>query len=319
MQSWVQSPAGGGTCAYAAGMAGRRAVGALLVIVASLLAPVALAGYWLQHTLTDPRSFADTVAPLAERAEVRAAVGAAVTTAIVEGLAAEGRLGPTRAGPLDARIVVERAVGSAVTRFVEGDGFDDAWQAMTTGVGMTMAGLLEPDASGPLSLSAGTLALDTGVVVEQVRARLVEQGLPWVGSLDLTGLGRRVVLVDSPELQRAVDALRLILPAAGWLWVPVAALFVVGVALWPDRRRGLAWTGIGLALAGAALWWALRWAHATLAASAGSSQVAVLVDLLAGAVLRIPQAGALVMGSVGGALAVGAGLVLAAGARSPRA
>ncbi len=293
-------------------MVARRVVAALLVIAASILAPLSIGALWAERTVMRTDRFVATVEPLAHSDEVNRVVGDAVADAIIERVDAGTRLGES----LPDRELLTRAIASGVnsaieagvTRFIDGDVFDDVWIAISTQVQQQLSSILRGEGPESLSLSAGQLTLDTGVVLANAQAALVERGIPLVGLLDLSDAGEQIVLVDSPQLQQAADVLGVFLPVAPWLWVGVLALFVAGVLLWPRRSRGLAYAGVGLAVGGVVLWAGLDLGQASLVRSAPAPERGELTDVLATVLLRFLANGALVMVAVGVALAVAAWL-----------
>ena len=60
-------------------MTARRIIAAVLLILASILAPFAVGAHWAQRTLTDTQQFAQTVGPLADDPIVQQAVERAVS------------------------------------------------------------------------------------------------------------------------------------------------------------------------------------------------------------------------------------------------
>mgnify|MGYP001787607731 CR=1 FL=1 len=69
----------------------RRIIAALLIILASVLAPFAVGALWAERTITSPQAFNETLAPLADDPLVRQTVSTEVSAAIIDAIDAEGR------------------------------------------------------------------------------------------------------------------------------------------------------------------------------------------------------------------------------------
>jgi hypothetical protein len=294
----------------------RRIIAALLIVVASLLAPFALGALWAERTITETDTFVETLAPLAHDPVVQQTVATEVSTAVVGALDAQGRIEKALSqlnGPLaeirpDSAIAqgiasgINGAIESGVTSYTQSDRFGDAWTAIATLLQEQFVKLINRDtADAAVTLQDGQVVLDTKVAVEKVTAQLSERGVPFVDSLEVPG--REVVLADTPNLQTAATALSIFLPVASWLWVVVLVMFLVGIVLWRPRSRGLMWTGIGLAIGGAVLYGGLHLGQAQLVRQAPTDFAAVL-SAVSTTMLRFLVNALLVMISIGIALAL---------------
>lgn len=279
----------------------RRVIAALLIIIASVLAPFAVGALWAERTITTTQTFTETLAPLADDPIVRETVATEVSTAIIEALDAQTRaedlLGGLE-GPLaglrserglDSVIAaaiasgVNDAITSGVEAYVDSDRFGRGWELLTTGLQEQFVALLENrDPDSAVTLREGEIILDTGVALERIQEQLAEQGVPFVGALGIPG--REIVLADAPNLQLVADALSIFMPIATWLWVVVVAMFIGGILLWRPRSRAVLWTGVGLSVGSLAAYVGLNLGTATIthAAPTGYGPLAetVMVTLL---------------------------------------
>ena len=307
----------------------RRIVAALLIIVATVLAPVAITGLWAQRTLTDTQLFVETVAPLADDPQVRQTVSTEVSSALVEAVDAKTRLqeavgnfdGPV-AQLVDNDVIlnsiasgINGAIESGVQQYTQSDRFGDAWLAITTKLQEGLVAMINRDTSNAaVTLQEGQIVLDTKVAAEKVQAELVAKGVPFADQLDRVP-GRDLVLADTPRLQTAADVLHIALPVASWLWWVVMGLFLVGALLWPRRARGFMWAGLGLLLAGGVTYLVLGIGEDQVVGSAPSAYTGVMTSLLS-VLLRFLANALLVMVCVGAAFLVAGWL--AGGANSGR-
>ncbi len=294
----------------------RRIIAALLIIVASLLAPFAIGALWAERTITETDTFVETLAPLADDPVVQQTVATEVSTAVIDAVDAQGRIEKALAqlnGPLadlrpDAAITqgiasgINGAIQSGVTSYTQGDRFGDAWMAIATLLQEQFVKLINRDtADAAVTLQDGQVVLDTKVAVEKVTAQLSERGVPFVDSLEVPG--REIVLADAPNLQTAATALGIFLPVANWLWAVVLVMFLVGILLWRPRSRGVMWTGIGLAIGGALMYGGLNLGQAALVAQAPADFADVL-SAVSTTMLRFLANALLVMTCTGVLLAI---------------
>lgn len=307
----------------------RRIIAALLLIVASLLAPFAVGALWAERTITSSEQFTETLAPLAQDPVVREVVGTEVTTALIDAIDAESRA-QTLLGNLDGPLAglrsdrgvdsvlaaaiasgVNDAITTGVDSYVTSDRFGQGWNLLTAALQEQFVALLEDrDPDSAVTLVQGQIVLDTGVALDRVQQQLAEQGVPFAGKLDVPG--RQIVLADTPNLQLVADALAVFLPVAAWLWVVVVAMFVGGILLWRPRSRAVLWTGIGLSLGALLAYVGLDLGTATISEAAPTG-FGPLVGTVLATLLRFLINALLVMLTLGLALILGGWLAGATG------
>jgi hypothetical protein len=301
-------------------MTARRIVAALLIIVASILAPFAVGARWANQTLTNSAQFTDTIAPLADDPLVQQAVESAVSEAVIEALDIENRLDQLDLLPSIVTEAVASGVNSAVENvvedYVQSDRFGEIWISLARGIQEQFVVLLGRDGSGAIRLQDGTLVLDTAVVADLVKAELDARGVPYVGDIDAGLIDREIVLTESPNLQIAADALRIFMPVSAWLWLVVVVMLIGGILLWRPRARGALWAGLGLLLGGAITWAGLNIGSAQLTEAAPDPNMRALLRSTIDILVQFLVNSLLVMMALGLALIVGGWL--AGGTRSGR-
>jgi hypothetical protein len=294
----------------------RRIIAALLIIVATILAPFALGALWAERTITEANMFVETLAPLQDDPAVQQAVASEVSTALIDAIDAEARVSEALSnlnGPLaeirpDSAIAeaissgINGAIESGVTSYTQSDRFGDGWTAIATLLQEQFVNLINRDTTNAaVTLQDGQIVLDTKIAVAKVQAELVERGVPFADRIEVPG--RQVVLADSPNLQTAATALRIFLPVASWLWVVVLLMFLIGILLWRPRSRGVMWTGVGLALGGALMYGGLELGQAQLVTAAPADYTEVL-SAVSTTLLRFLANALLVMTCLGISLAI---------------
>ncbi|MGB8020264.1 MAG: hypothetical protein WCF04_03460 [Candidatus Nanopelagicales bacterium] len=299
-------------------MTARRSIAAILVLIASILAPISVGALWAQRTLTDTETFVETISPLADDPQVQQTVKDSLSDALIERIDAVNRLDKLLPGGTAVAEALASGVNSAVEngvdRFVEAEVFGESWVAMAGALQAQVLRLLGQGDPGAVTLEEGQLVLDTGVALRAVQAELVERGVPLVGSVDLSAAGRDIVLVETPNLQRAADVLEVFLPVATWMWLAVLLLLLAGILLWPHRARGMLWAGIGLLVSGTVTWFALDLGLTRLAESSPSPNLADVLAVVISTLTRFLEDSILVMTTLGAVLALAGWL--AGGTRS---
>ncbi|MFJ7336220.1 hypothetical protein ACIQUU_23620 [Streptomyces sp. NPDC101116] len=245
----------------------RRAGSSVLLLLALLLAPLAVVAAWVHDTVSDTGRYVATVAPLASAPPVQDVVinrltdrvvdnvdVQAVTDALVRTLRDAGA--PPRVvdgaaaleGPL--RNAVRTVVDRTVTRVITSDTFQQVWEGANRRSHAAVVNMLTGDREGAVGAVNGTVQLDVGQVVDQVRERLVDAGFDKAAAIPDTD--RTITLFETEQLGKAQDAMRL-LDVLG-TWLPVLTVVVAALAVWtaPAHRVMLMVTsvGVGVMMAG---------------------------------------------------------------------
>ena len=187
-----------------------------------------------------------TVAPLATEPAIQAQVATAVGTNVASRVDVTGivdRIAPGRGAQVQALIqpLVQAQAEQVALDVVQSDRFPTLWENVNRGVHEQLMNALEGDSDGPVSL-------DLSPVVREVEARLNARGIP-TPKRDL--LAPSVVVLDADQAGQARKVVKL-LNRLSWA-VPLLALAFLGASLWlaPDRWKGLARLGAGIAVAAA--------------------------------------------------------------------
>jgi hypothetical protein len=243
---------------------GRTIAAVALVLVGLLLAPVAVISAWARLQLVDTDRFVATFAPLAEDPDVQAFISDEVTTAIEEQVdipaltkdvfdgirslnlppRAEDALGLLEAPAAQGLATL---VGTAVDRIVASDAFADIWTAALRASHTQFTAALQGDPDAALAIGDdGSLSIQLGPVIEQVKQRLEDQGIGFASAIPVIERSVVIAKVDSLVLVQTVYTLAV---AVGtWLPFVVLLLLAAGVLVAKRRSAALVWTAGGLAL-----------------------------------------------------------------------
>lgn len=243
---------------------GKSILGAVLLVLAVVLAPVATMGTWARLQVVDTDRFVATFAPLASDPDVQDFVADEVTTAIDEQVDIAAVVGevfdgirslglPPRADTALTLLEGPAANGAislidgVVNDVVRSDQFADIWAQSLRFTHERATAILQNEPGTAVQLGEdGAVTIELGVVIDRVKQVMSERG---IGLADVI-----------PEIDRSIpiaqaDALVLVrtvyqIADIGGFWLPwvVVALLVAGVLLVRDRPRALFWTSAGFAL-----------------------------------------------------------------------
>jgi hypothetical protein len=103
---------------------------------------------------------------------------------------------------------------------------------------------------GVVSVQSGTFTLDTGLLIDEVKAGLVDRGLGFVANIPTASLDKEIVLYQSDAIAAAGPVLAAIQAAA--FYIPLFAVVLVGAAfaLGRNRQRVAFWFGMAVTVFG---------------------------------------------------------------------
>ncbi|MFE2102334.1 hypothetical protein [Streptomyces sp. BK340] len=251
---------GGGAAARTA----RATASAVLIVLTCILVPVALLAVWVKDIALDTDRYVSTVAPLATDPAVQDAAVHRITEAVgakVDGpqvasdiaawLQSQGL--PPRAadalkglGPqIDS--AVNQAVTKIATRVVDSDLFATTWRTANRAAHQAVVHALTGEGRGAVGVSDGTVTLNVGTAVDEVKKELVDAGLK--PAEKIPEVNKQMVLFHSDQLAKARKGAHLLNVVGNWFPVIVVVLGALGVFLARHRRRALARTALGAAFA----------------------------------------------------------------------
>jgi hypothetical protein len=236
-----------------------------LTVLVGLLSIVSVAAGYVRGDLLNTDRYVQIVAPLARDPAVQQEVVDAITRSVVDNVrlddltenaiallrARDGRLAQlltsdrrfadalnaalSALGPL-VQNQLEEATRRAATRVVESPQFAEVWEKANRVAHERMLAALR-DQGSVLRTEDGTVSIDLGVLVEDVKKRLVDSGVSIAARIP--AVNADVVLLRSAELAKAQQGLLLLDSVGPWVpWITLA--FAVGaVLLAPDHRRAV--------------------------------------------------------------------------------
>ncbi|WP_128428185.1 hypothetical protein [Streptomyces cyaneus] len=248
----------------APGRIARATAATVLIVLTCVLVPVALITVWIHDIALDTDRYVKTVAPLATEPAIQDAAVDRISEAVdvrIDGDQAAAELAdwlrsqglPPRAtaavrglGPqIDS--AVDGAVTKVVTRIVHSDAFATTWEKANERAHNAVVHALTGEGRGAVGVEGGTVTLDVGDVVEQVKQQLVDAGLS--PAEKIPQVDKQLVLFQSEELEKIREGADLLDEAGYWLPVLTVVIGAAGVLVARRRRRALARTALGAAFA----------------------------------------------------------------------
>src|SRR4051794_21032092 len=235
---------------------------AFLIVLGCLMAPLAVVTGWAKSTLTDTDTFVATYGPLARDPQVQGFVVDEVTAAIdqrvdfaqyisqiVDGIKESGRA-PRASAALDAlkeplTRSVQSVVRNGVEDFVASDAFAESWvRALRVSHTQLLATLRNDPQALVVAQQDGTIGIQLGPIVEDVKAALIARGLSIASRIPQ--VDRTIPIAQSDAIPTVQTGYRTIIALGGWLpWVTLAFL-TAGVLV--ARRRSVALLGAAIGL-----------------------------------------------------------------------
>lgn len=269
----------------------------LLVVLATLVAPLAIATTWVSERVDDREEYVDTVAPLADDPAVRTVLADAAAAASVAAL--------QQYVPVGLPDAVSTWARAAATEVVESPDFPEFWRQANSDLhGQVIDVLEDPDAD-----PSGSLTVDAGPLVAQVLLVLEDRGIP----IDLLpAIPLQVRVVERARVAEGGPAYRATHSAADWLplvWAGLVALAVLVATGWRGRVRTAGFALIGAALGAGLVMLAVE-PLTDLAVDRAAVEREAMVRIMLDAVLGslTPYARAFLLAAPAGAVLVAASL-----------
>ncbi|WP_327418693.1 hypothetical protein [Streptomyces sp. NBC_01233] len=232
---------------------------ALLIVIGCVLAPLAAVSAWASSVVGDTDRYVQTVAPLASDPDIQAAAANRVTNAVMEHIDLPALL--EGVAPSD-RPLLEKALGklgnsleSAVRSFVHdkaediiaSDTFERIWTEANRRIHTAVDKALTGSGGGAVKINNDSVTVDLAPVVDQVKQRLVDEGMTVAAKIPEVHTDFTVLRADN--IGKVKTYFRLLQIAGNWLPVLSVLLIAAGVLLSRHRRRVLVTAALAFAFA----------------------------------------------------------------------
>lgn len=241
----------------------RSALAAVLIVIGCVLAPLSAVATWAKSEVGDTDRYVATVAPLASDPDVQAAVANRVTNVVMEHIDLPALLedvAPADRPRLDALIgrlggALENAVRSFVQArtqdIVASEAFQRIWTDANRRIHAAVDKALTGSGGGAIELTDNAVKIDLAPVIEQVKQRLVDEGLTIAEKIP--EIHTDFTVLQSEDVGRVKTGFRLLQLAGTWLPIVAVVLIAAGVLLSAHRRKALVAAALGVAVATALL------------------------------------------------------------------
>ncbi|QES52168.1 hypothetical protein DEJ50_04725 [Streptomyces venezuelae] len=231
----------------------------VLIVLGCLLAPLAAVAAWASSQIGDTDRYVQTVAPLASDPDVQAAAASRVTNAVMEHIDVQTLL--EGVAP-DDRPLLDKALGklgdsleNAVRSFVQektqdiiaSDTFERIWTEANRRIHTTVVKALTGSGDGAVEIKNDSVTVDLAPVIEEVKQRLVDEGMTVAGKIPEVHTDFTVVRSD--DIGKVKTGFRLLQITGNWLPVLSVLLVAGGVLLSRHRRRVLVVAALAFAFA----------------------------------------------------------------------
>ncbi|WP_084074979.1 hypothetical protein [Demequina sp. NBRC 110052] len=303
---------------------GRAFLGATLIVIAAILAPLSTVASYAASQISDTGRFVATLAPLAEDPAIQSLVVDQAAVAIDDALDTDALVADLLDGVFDEdstpRLAAaadllgplladqtRTAVRSALTAVVESEQFATVWTETLTLTHSQVVAVLEGDGDGALAIDdSGAVVIQLQPILDSLKPYLVEQGFTLAASIPAVDVA--ITITEVPQIATARLGYAVLTTVGDVLPWTVLGLLVIGVVVHPRRPRAVVLAGslmlvVGLVVA-SVLAAVGAIAAATLATDIPTAATRALYDGLTGSVTAAALAFALA-----GAVALVAGLV----------
>jgi hypothetical protein len=232
-----------------------------LLVLGSILAPVAVLGFWASNEVTNTNRFVENMSPLITEPAVQSALTDKISDAIineanVQGLvtSASGELssrGLTRLSTLlngfsgQIYSTVDGFIHSAVARVVASPAMATIWTQALRAAHASLVKVLSGQGGGAVNVTDDKVTISLGPLITQAKTDLSARGLSFVSKLP--SVNPTFTLFEAKNLSKAQSGYRLVSTLKWALPFLSLGLLAAGVLVARSRRRALCGAGIGLA------------------------------------------------------------------------
>ena len=232
----------------------RGIVAVVLIVVATLLAPVTLAVLWMNHDLLNTDNYVKTVAPLSSNPDVQNAVATDVTDQLWAKVNVQQQLSgvlPSWAQVFSAPLSnqLKTYAYQAIHAIVSSPQFSKLWEAANRQAHSKVTAALLGNQGGLVQTTGGQVSIDFAPVVDKVKAALDAKGIHVLDSVASTPGSTTFVLFRSETLARAQKTLNFFHKLSVALPLLLIAAWAGAIAVSRRRRRTVLQLGFTLALA----------------------------------------------------------------------
>ena len=231
----------------------RRIVAIVLIVIATVLAPVTVAVLWMNTQLLNTDNYVAAVAPLSKDPAVRQAVATDLTNGIWSQVNVDQQLqsrlpswAQVFAAPLSSQL--KDYAYKATYALVSSDQFSTLWQEANRRAHARVTGLLLGEQNKALQTQSGEVYLDLSVVGDRIKSALDARGIHVLDSVTLDPSRTKFVLFRSHKVAQAQKLIKFLNTLRWVLPILLIAAWAGAIAVSTRRRRTVLLLGFFLAV-----------------------------------------------------------------------
>jgi hypothetical protein len=233
-----------------------------LIVLGSVLAPVAVVGFWASNEVTNTDRYVQNMAPLISEPAVQAALTGKISDAITGRLDIQAQTASAAAelsqhgmprlstalqglsGPIAS--AADGFVHTVVGRSVASPAMAAIWTQANRTAHAAIVKVLSGQGNGAITADAnGTVTISLGPFIDQAKRDLAARGFSLVSKIP--PVNPTFTLFTAPNLKKAQAGYRLV-DTLHWV-LPFVSLGLIVAGIFVARRRRRAVTGAGLGMA----------------------------------------------------------------------
>jgi hypothetical protein len=271
----------------------RTVVSVMLIVLASILVPLASVAGWSRVLLEDTDAFVATYAPLAKDPAIQTYVTDQIVQVIDQRIDIDALVNEVADGLAanmdrdDAKIALEllkqpaaegirSTIRSATEQVITSDAFAQAWaQSLRISHSQAIAAL-SGDPTSAVSIHDDELGIQLAPLIAQVKTALLEQGFTMADQIP--AIDKTIVIARSDSLVTLQIIYRVAVIVGTWLGLVAVALLALGVAVANRRTTAALGACIGVAIGASTALGAV--AIGRVLAEVGSSATDIPTDVL---------------------------------------
>lgn len=233
---------------------GRAITSVTLIVLGSILLPLAGITVWTRNLMLNTDRYVETVAPLAKDPDIQAAVTNRVSNLLVEELQINERAAdalPERARFLAPAIATgaQELTSTLTAKALATTQFETIWRIANERGHDQLVNALTGRKGKHVTTADGNVVLNLGPLAVQVAQQLGKIGIKAPSNVEITRQNLRFVLISSDDLASIESYVRL-LDRLAWA-LPITALlcYAVAILIAPRRRKATLRVGIGISIA----------------------------------------------------------------------
>jgi hypothetical protein len=229
-------------------------VAIVLIVVATLLAPLTLAVLWMDHDLLNTDNYVKTVAPLSSDPAVQDAIATDLTDQLWAKVGVQQQLSGVLpswaqvfAGPLSDQL--KSYAYRAIHAIVASPQFSKVWEVANRQAHARVTDALLGNKGHPIGTSNGEVSVDLSGALDKVKAALDARGIHALDGVAATPGSATFVLFRSKTLAKAQKTISFFHKLSVALPLALIAAWAGAIAVSWRRRRTVAQLGLALAFA----------------------------------------------------------------------